>query len=213
MPSSWVLEVLVIISGLLLAILLANHDGTGQQTSLFSKYTLGIVMGLATVFEFIKIPLAEAWVSMTGKRVKLICLLLLCTVTAVTYETMFTGLSVMLDQRKTSINTQEKLIAQKKIDVTTKIKDSNLLSFKAPASNANLIAIIHDEIVVKEKEREKLAEQTNDIIKTNNLFKKQSTKQAISDIQKRNTGPRCSRAADQGPSIDKKLRHSTYNLL
>ena len=73
---SWVLEVLVIISGLLLAILLANHDGAGQ-TTLFSKYTLGIVMGLSAVFEFAKIPLAEAWVSMTGKRVKLICLLVL----------------------------------------------------------------------------------------------------------------------------------------
>jgi len=181
---SWVLEVLVIISGLLLAILLANHDGAGQQTSLFSKYTLGIVMGLATVFEFIKIPLAEAWVSMTGKRVKLICLLLLCTVTAVTYETMFTGLSVMLDQRKTSINNQEELIARQKRAVTKTIKESNLLSFKAPASNANLIAIIHDEIVEKEKEREKLVEQTNDIIKTNNQFKKQSTIQARSDIEK-----------------------------
>ena len=86
---SWVLEILVIISGLLLAILLANQDVGEEQTTLFSKYTLGIIIALAAVFEFAKIPLAEAFVSMTGKRVKLICLLVLCSITAVTYETMF----------------------------------------------------------------------------------------------------------------------------
>lgn len=181
---SWVLEILVIISGLLLAILLANQDVGEEQTTLFSKYTLGIIIALAAVFEFAKIPLAEAFVSMTGKRVKLICLLVLCSITAVTYETMFQGISLMIDQRKTSINAQEKLIAKQIDNVTTRRKESNLVRLKVPASNASLISLINDEIIENEKEKDELTEEINDTYKTNNLLKKQTIAKTLVDLEK-----------------------------
>ena len=90
----------------------------------------------------------------------------------------------MIDQRKTSINVQEKLIAEQIDDVTTRRKESNLVRLKAPASNASLISLINDEIIKNEKEKDELTEEINDIYKTNNLLKKQSIAQTLVDLEK-----------------------------
>ena len=185
---AWTLEVFVVMAGLAIAVALTFQGYSEFNFLIFISSTL--ILGLLAIFELVKIPTAQLFVSEKKFTVRLICILVLFGISFTTFETMYQGVELLQHQRKQVIRDQEMVLQSKKAQANSLRKKLELIpdGVKKSISQEELRIMSLSELERQELELSLLNKKISTIIENDNLQAKilieESLKQASKDLEK-----------------------------
>lgn len=185
---AWTLEVFVVLAGLAIAVALTFQSYNEFNFLIFISSTL--ILGLLAIFELVKIPTAQLFVSEKKFTVRLICILVLCGISFTTFETMYQGVELLQHQRKQVIRDQEMVLQSKQAQANSLRKKLELIpdGTKKSISQEELRIMSLSDLERQELELSLLNKKISTIIENDNLQAKILTEESLTaasaDIEK-----------------------------